>query len=599
MSTPSTQSRVYRNPIVAGTALLAGVLALAGAVYAMWARLGVLPVAVHAGLAAAAAGLFIFDHQRAPLAALAQCARRVADGDLDVHIDLGHRRDLAQLADAFNSMAAAMQQRTEDLTRKVEELTTLYEMSRALGSTLDLDALLESTLDAALRSFDIDSGYVVLRDPASGDIRLRAFRGAADAELDDRAVRASMSDWVVTQGRPLIFNPSGDETDVGNVDALTGALAAVCVPLHGSDGVIGALAVGSKDRAARFTGEDVRLLSTIANHLTIAIGNTELFASLQEAYIATVRSLAAAVDAKEPYMRGHSERVAVFARATAAELGLSHDQRTALEMAAYLHDIGKIGISEEILHKPGPLNADEAATMRHHPLIGASILRPVALPWPISPVVRHHHERYDGSGYPAGLRGEEIPMLARVLSVADAYEAMIADRPYRSSMTSDAAIDELRRCAGSHFDPRVVEALVSAVAVADPVVGYPHRDGAEVDPYEARAVFVAVVDGILLAFRRLGGPRLTSNLETGLEKWLAANEPAFKVATGHVSVEWEQLDGHEARLQSMRRVVGELSDLISEVSGPSLVDHFCGEAVEALPERLRHTARDLELQRRP
>jgi HAMP domain-containing protein len=319
-------------------------------------------------------GTVIARQVSAPLTALSDSARRVADGDFTARVDLEGVNEVAELAENFNAMTASLQERTETLTKKVLELATLYEMSRALGSTLDLDVLLDSVLDSAMRIFNVDSGYVMLREKATGGLELRAWRGTAQVRPDDKAVRSSMSDWVVRQGRPLIFNPPQDERSEEHIDSVTGALAALCVPLVSGEGVIGSICVGSRDRAFRFSSDDVRLLSTIANHVTIAIGNIELFLSLQEAYLATVRSLAAAVDAKDPFTRGHSDRVALYAKAIAEKLELSGEQCTALEMAAYLHDIGKIGIREAILLKPGKLDAEEMGQMRHHPLIGANIL---------------------------------------------------------------------------------------------------------------------------------------------------------------------------------------------------------------------------------
>jgi putative nucleotidyltransferase with HDIG domain len=579
-------------------AVFMALLAVAGGAYSVYAGSGAIIVAMHVAIGLCAVYLLVTNRARPPLAVLTTAARRVADGELDVHVAFGGRRDLVALADAFNSMTDSLRERTEALTHTVSELSTLYEMSRTLGSTLDLDTMLEATLDAAMHSFAVDSGYVVLRDPISGEVELRAWRGAGDRPVDGRAVRASMSEWVVRQGRPLVFNPSRESETVENVDSVTGALAALCVPLVSVDVVIGAIAVGSHDRTVSFTGEDVRLLSTIANHVTIAVGNTELFASVQDAYLATVRALAAAVDAKEPYMRDHSGRVAVFARATAEKLGLSHDQRTAIEMAAYLHDIGKIGISEQILRKPGPLTEDEMSTMRHHPLIGANILRPVQFPWSIAPVVRHHHEHFDGSGYPAGLRGDEIPLLARVLSVADAYEAMTANRPYRDRLLVDDSIAELRRCAGTDFDPRVVEALIEVLTEMDAAASGSELSALTVEPYEARAVFVAVADGMLTAFRKLGGPRLTSNLEVKMGEWLMAEAPAFGLSDGHFTVAADGSPELNGQLEEMRAVLGRMATLMSVVTGPSLVDHFYGESVEALTERLRGTAKGLELYRR-
>jgi putative nucleotidyltransferase with HDIG domain len=597
MSKQPSQRGMDRSRLIAGAAIVVGILSIVGFIYAVAADTGPFFISMHLAIGGFAVYLLFANTSMIPLGVLTESARRVADGDLDVRVDLGTRKDLVELSQAFNAMAATIQQRTDDLTHKVDELTTLYDTSRALGSTLDLDTLLDSTLDAAMRSFAVDSGYMVLRDNASSDLRLRAWRGTTDIAPDDRAVRSSMSEWVVRQGRPLIFNPSTQAGEIQNVDAITGALAAVCVPLHSSDGVIGAIAVGSRDPHARFTGDDVRLLSTIANHLTVAIGNTELYASLQDAYLATVRSLAAAVDAKEPYMRGHSERVAVFARAIAEKMGLSHDQRTALEMAAYLHDIGKIGISGQILRKPGPLNEAETATMRHHPLIGANILRPVAFPWSIAPVVRHHHEFYDGTGYPAGLRGEEIPILARVLAVADAYEAMTADRPYRDSLSSEGAVEELKRCAGQHFDPRVVEGLIAVLGDSGTEVTPPKPTGIEVDRYEARAVFVSIADGMLAAFRRLGGPRLTANLETSMAQWLAGHQPTFTLSAGHLSAQWDRLASADDELAAMRATIGQLGDLMSAITGRSLVEHFYRESIESLTGRLRASAVELALYR--
>jgi hypothetical protein len=266
-------------------------------------------------------------------------------------------------------------------------------------------------------------------------------------------------------------------------------------------------------------------------------------------------------------------------------------------MSAYLHDIGKIGISGQILRKPGPLDDDETATMRHHPLIGANILRPVAFPWSIAPVVRHHHEHYDGSGYPAGLRGEEIPILARVLAACDAYEAMVADRPYRKCLTAESAIAELRRCAGTDFDPRVVEALIEVLRDSDAESRGPERAGAEIDRYEARAVFVSIVDGMLAAFRRLGGPRLTANLETSMGQWLAGHQPGFSLGAGHVSAQWDRVGEPDEEIAAMRATLGQLGDFMAAVTGRSLVEHFYSEAVEALTERLRAAAFDLELYR--
>ena len=554
---------------------------------AFWSVLAVL---VLTGL-----GMLIARTVSTPLAALSASARKVAEGDFSARVDISGTNEVAELAETFNAMTESLRERTETLTKKVLELATLYEMSRALGSTLDLDVLLDSVLDSAMRIFNVDSGYVMLRDKNSGRLDLRAWRGMAGALPDEGAIRSSMSDWVVRQGRPLIFNPPADAGVEQHVDSMTGALAALCVPLLSSEGVVGAIAVGSRDRSFRFSSDDVRLLSTIANHVTIAIGNIELFSSLQDAYLATVRSLAAAVDAKDPYTHGHSDRVADYAGAIAEKLDLSGEQRIALEMAAYLHDIGKIGIRESILLKPGKLTDEEMGQMRHHPLIGANILKPVAFPWPIAPVVRHHHERFDGGGYPAGLKGEEIPLLARILTVADAFEAMTSDRPYRHGCTEEEAIVELHACEGGHFDPRVVAAFVEALPEIDSGQAvHSQRALDDVQPEEARAIFVAVADGMFASFRRLGGPRLASNLEAAMNEYFSGMAMEFQYGGGHLTANWEPGTSDD-ELEQMRAVIARMASGMEATSGRSLVDHFYDEAVSDMSERMRRSAVLLDL----
>jgi putative nucleotidyltransferase with HDIG domain len=473
------------------------------------------------------------------------------------------------------------------------ELATLYEMSRSLGSTLEMTELLNSVLSSVLRIFDLDLGYIILRDRENGTLTLRAIRGV-EASPTDGAVRSSMSEWVIREGRPLIFNPDASAKD-DHVDSVTGARAVLCVPLISAEGSIGSITIGSSLPEYRFSGDDVRLLSTIANHVTIAVGNIELFSSLQEAYLATVRSLAAAIDAKDAYTRGHSDRVAQFATMIAERMNLSHDQRIALEMAAYLHDIGKIGVREEILLKPGRLDDGEMVEMRHHPLIGANILRPVAFPWAITPVIRHHHEAFDGSGYPAGLKGDEIPLLARILTIADSYEAMTADRPYRVGRTPREAVEEMRACAGTHFDPAVVEVFSQIVIdleeSGDPVDG-DTTDG--VTSEEARAVFSALIGGVFMSFRRLGGPKLSANVEREFAVYTESEDMPFRMVNGHVSyVRGPGPDPHD-EVAIMRRALKHIDETMGRVSGTTLVEHFYADALEGFSGRMKRLEEELQ-----
>jgi putative nucleotidyltransferase with HDIG domain len=182
--------------------------------------------------------------------------------------------------------------------------------------------------------------------------------------------------------------------------------------------------------------------------------------------VGSLAQLSAAIEARDPYARGHSSRVTVFSQAMARRIALDKDRLSVLRLGALLHDVGKLAVPSSVLLKRGPLTETEFGQVRRHPAAGARMLQTLGAPPMILPVVLHHHERWDGSGYPAGRKGEEIPLEARLLCVADSFDAMTSTRPYRAPRRPDEALDELERCAGSQFDPEVVEAFAGAWAEA-------------------------------------------------------------------------------------------------------------------------------------
>lgn len=185
--------------------------------------------------------------------------------------------------------------------------------------------------------------------------------------------------------------------------------------------------------------------------------------TLRNEYIGTLRALSKEIESRDPYTQRHSERVTKYALEIAKELGLSTEEIEIMEQAALLHDIGKIEIKDMILHKPDKLNSEEWGVMKKHPLRGEEIIQPFKLLHIEQTMIRHHHERFDGNGYPDKLKGEEIPIYARILAMADSFEAMISDRPYRSRLSLQEAKKELERCKGTQFDPKVVEAFLRAL----------------------------------------------------------------------------------------------------------------------------------------
>jgi hypothetical protein len=226
--------------------------------------------------------------------------------------------------------------------------------------------------------------------------------------------------------------------------------------------------------------------------------------------------------------------------------------------------------------------------MRHHPLIGANILKPVAFPWAITPIVRHHHEYWDGTGYPAGLKGEEIPALARVLCVADSYEAMTSDRPYRAGRSAADAVAELKRCSGTQFDPHVVEVMTAVVEDLERKGAGVLRDvGEDISAEEARAIFGALLDGVLGSFRRLGGPRLASNVEAEVDEFFAERQMPYRMAQGKLTFVDDALSDIADELDDMRAALRHVNAIMSRVSGGTLVEHFYDDAVEGFSARMR------------
>jgi putative nucleotidyltransferase with HDIG domain len=212
-----------------------------------------------------------------------------------------------------------------------------------------------------------------------------------------------------------------------------------------------------------FTEGQRKTVLTIADRAGAHIENIQLVMKMQNTFSETIQGFALAIEAKDRYTIGHSERVAKYALELCKGLGLSEEETGRIFQAALLHDIGKIGIRYEELNKPEKLTPKEYEMFKLHPVIGKKILQPITFLQDVLPAIYHHHEQYDGSGYPDGLRGEEIPLGARILAIADTYDAMTSDRPYRPALSHEVAIEELKRCAGTQFDPRLVEVFIKAI----------------------------------------------------------------------------------------------------------------------------------------
>ncbi len=232
------------------------------------------------------------------------------------------------------------------------------------------------------------------------------------------------------------------------------------VPLWTRSRFVGMLCLGGKRTGERFSKDDLALLSTLGSQAALAIYNAQLYEMREQALLDTITALAHAIEAKDNYTINHCERITFRAVALAQTLALPQQEIENIRLGSILHDVGKIGIPDAILNKPGKLTSEEYEIIKQHAAIGARIVQSVGALQEVAPIVRHHQERYDGTGYPDGLAGEDIPIGARIIAVVDAYGAMTEDRVYRKALGHHAAIAELRRCAGTQFDPVIVDAFI-------------------------------------------------------------------------------------------------------------------------------------------
>lgn len=342
------------------------------------------------------------------------------------------------------------------VTEKVNQLATLQQVSRSITAKLPRDEVLEQILCDITEISHADSATISLWDPTAERLQLGAYRGIAPEEGNGDWPGRKMAERAVLDGHP--FTTKGDAiVPVSLADSDLELGDSLCVPIQAEDQVLGAIFVRLALPSNNFPPGDLVVLTTVANQAGLALKKALLYEDIKSLYHNVVKSLATAIDARDPYTHGHSHRVTANSVVLAEDLGLDQNQRKTVEIAAYLHDIGKIGLRDAILLKNGPLSSDEKSLVEEHPVVGARILEPVGFDEEVVSMVLSHHERIDGQGYPSGLKGNAIPIGARILCVVDAFDAMVSHRPYRSGLSVEAAVRELRTNMGTQFDPELVE----------------------------------------------------------------------------------------------------------------------------------------------
>ena len=352
---------------------------------------------------------------------------------------------------------------TQKLDARNRELSAIHRLSSTIGSERQINRLCEKTAEEVCRTIGASSVTILLRDEVTGDLVTTA--SSDDMTIGGHHPRVKAGDGLLWQvmktGKPLHLPGIAAAGEFAGTRAAQPGMA---VPIRTSEKTLGVIYACGGSKGHEFSPRDLDLLHGIATQAAVALDNATLYHDLENLFVGIAWSFAAALDAKSPWTAGHSKRVTQYAVAIAEELGQGSEFLKSVQTCGLLHDIGKIAISEKILDKRGAISYQERRTIASHAVQGAKILEHIDTFQPLLPGIRHHHERWDGSGFPDGLLKEEIPLLARILAVADSYDAMTSDRPYREKRSRAEAIAEIEKCAGTQFDPRVVASFIEVTS---------------------------------------------------------------------------------------------------------------------------------------
>jgi HD-GYP domain-containing protein (c-di-GMP phosphodiesterase class II) len=370
-----------------------------------------------------------------------------------------HLQTLSTLANLVSTAIENIKIRI-DLERRVEEVSVLFEIMQTINSTLVLNEVLDSIVNFSMEMLGALRCELRLIDERGEKLEVKASRGLSRSFLATDAI--NIGEGIIgscfTEKKPITIydariDPKTKHAKVAQKEGLAGMLA---VPITQRGKAIGVITTYTSE-PRDFSRGEVELLSTFASQASIAIENAKLYEEMKRQYLSMVMALAAAIEAKDSYTHGHSTKVMEYAVKIAQYIGLTEEEVETISYAGLLHDIGKIGIKDEILTKQGQLTQEELTELRKHPEYGANIMERVEMLKEIAPLTLYHHEKYDGTGYPLGLRGDQIPIGARILAVADTYDAMIADRPYRKAFPFDYVKKEMIKASGTQLDPTLVK----------------------------------------------------------------------------------------------------------------------------------------------
>jgi putative nucleotidyltransferase with HDIG domain len=355
----------------------------------------------------------------------------------------------------FLRLEVEVEDLSAEVVRVYEELALIYSLTNNLGSEMDVDSICQRVLEEADKRLSAQNVSIMLLDEGNDELYTRLARGRDREVAIQFRVNASTGpiSELLARGEPVTIC---DITADGRLSFPYPIRSILCVPLVTDGKKIGMLFASDKLSGEEFWTQELKLMGALAAEVAASIKKAQLYEEISELFMHTVEALASAIDAKDPYTYGHSRRVARLSSAICEELGMVRKNIRHVELAAILHDIGKIGTPESILQKPGRLEPEEMERVKEHPTRGAHILSNIIEFRDVIKWIKHHHEWYDGKGYPDHIAAELIPIEARVISIADTFDAMTSDRPYRKGMPTDEAIKIMEQFAGTQFDPHIL-----------------------------------------------------------------------------------------------------------------------------------------------
>ncbi len=341
-------------------------------------------------------------------------------------------------------------------------LRSVFEFSEALSLNLERQKFIKFLTEGACNLLNVERTVLLLRDKESGGLTVVGAVGLTKDLSQYPVLRDenSISRFVMCQRETLIINDLEQEGYLKRINIEEYLKKSfISIPIVFQNNVLGVLHVCDKKSINQFTRKDELLITNISRTSAIALQNVNLYEQIQQDYLKTIAALTSALDARDSYTMHHSDNVAKYSVAIAQNMHLRQDEIDLLKQAGLLHDIGKIGIKDDILLKPGKLTPDEFEHIKLHPIKGEEIVRVLPFLKKAARLIRHHHERCDGLGYPDRIKGQDIDIGARILAVADVFDALTTDRPYRKAFSFGEALDELERNKGTQFDPDIVDCL--------------------------------------------------------------------------------------------------------------------------------------------